>query len=46
MIYEDQGLFLHGRARMEHTFEAPLKHMTRTRPVTERVRHFEKLCIT
>ena len=29
-----------------HTLEAPLEHMARTRPVTERVRHLEVLRTT
>lgn len=44
MFYKSHDLSLHGGARWNiqiHTFEAPLKHMTRTRPVAKRVRHFE-----
>jgi hypothetical protein len=42
MFYERSGfLSLWYSTNGIYTFETPLKHMTRTRPVTERVRHFE-----
>jgi hypothetical protein len=47
MFYKGQDFSLMTRHELNiHTFEALLKHMTRTRPVTERVRHFETSVIT
>lgn len=41
MFCEGQVSFYTQCANVKYTFETPLEHMTRTRPVTERVRHFE-----